>query len=212
MFNHICMLIFTFFSGCLTCSSTMSFLLWAAVGALYFSLNMSPSSSSSSKRSIAFLGLGFWCPAERDRKTNQTQQFQGKDPTWTWIVALKSPLSHTYQSLTYSGLYHWRSHPHHHHQTAHLLLHQHQMLYGPVWRQLEFHSPCSPLKPSHSLKWTGCYLWKEQRRRSFGLVKDDEADKVVILAVTQVNATTWEYWNATRWNLLSRFARFLDRK
>ena len=69
-FNQTSMLIFTFFSGCLTCSSAPSFLLWA--GALNFSLNISPSSSSSSKRSIAFLGLGFPCPAvgEVEKKHN----------------------------------------------------------------------------------------------------------------------------------------------
>lgn len=56
----------TFFSGGLFCSPTTSFLLWDIVVALCLPLNMSPSSSSSSKRSRAFLDLGFSPPSEQN--------------------------------------------------------------------------------------------------------------------------------------------------
>lgn len=72
-------LVFTFFSGCLVCCFSTSFLL--VVGALYFSLKISASSSSSANRSIVFLGLTFSCSAIT--RGNQSSVLRGKDSTRT---------------------------------------------------------------------------------------------------------------------------------
>lgn len=109
-------LVFTFFSGCLVRCSSASFLL--VVDTLYFSLKMSPSSSSSANRSIGFLGLTFSCSAIR--RGNQSNVLRGKDSIRTWVLGQK--FSYTYR--TFSDFYHWRSHHHPHLQTDHLV-HQH---------------------------------------------------------------------------------------
>lgn len=59
---------------------------------------------------------------------------------------------------------------------------------------------------NHSLNWTGCYLRRERDLVWLRMMKE------AISAFIQLNATTWENWNGTHWNLLSRFVRFLDRK
>lgn len=190
-FHH--MWIFTFFSGCFGCSFSASFLL--AAGVLYFSLKMSPSSSSSANRSMGFLAPTFSCWAVKTKASKQCappelqRSLAGMNPHlpgFFWLLPLKKSSSPSSSSN--------RPPP---------------PTLPPAGTCLTAVGVPSSLLPTESESFRAPNRLLSGERRGSGWWRKAKEGKK---CQRSSEADTWQNWYCTRENLLSSFVRILNRK